>query len=88
MFAGCGSEWKNPCRKTIVIHVSAIRYAMSRRSSGSIASRSSSETFVPCRNSSVRTRAVEYVRMTRGTTTRGSPAKLRWNASAFRASWP
>ncbi len=25
MFAGCGSPWKNPCRKIIVIHVSAIR---------------------------------------------------------------
>ena len=34
MFAGCGSEWKKPWRKTIVIHVSAIRYATSRRSSG------------------------------------------------------
>ena len=54
MFAGCGSEWKNPCRKTIVIHASASRYAMSRRSSGRIASRSRSATFVPRRNSSVR----------------------------------
>ena len=25
MFAGCGSEWKKPWRKTIVIQVSAIR---------------------------------------------------------------
>ena len=33
MLAGCGSPWKNPCRKIIVIHASAIRYASSRRSS-------------------------------------------------------
>ena len=25
MFAGCGSAWKKPCRKIIVIHVSATR---------------------------------------------------------------
>ena len=25
MFAGCGSPWKNPLRKIIVIHVSVIR---------------------------------------------------------------
>ena len=57
MFAGCGSAWKKPCRKTIVIHASAIRVATSRRSSGRIAARSRSATFVPWRNSSVRTRA-------------------------------
>ena len=33
MFAGCGSPWKKPCRKIIVIHASVIRYASSRRSS-------------------------------------------------------
>ena len=25
MFAGCGSPWKNPCRKIIVIHASVVR---------------------------------------------------------------
>ena len=25
MFAGCGSPWKKPCRKIIVIHASVIR---------------------------------------------------------------
>ena len=38
MFAGCGSPWKNPCRKIIVIQVSVIRYARRRRSSISHAS--------------------------------------------------
>ena len=33
MFDGCGSPWKNPWRKIIVIHASVMRYASSRRSS-------------------------------------------------------
>ena len=33
MFAGCGSPWKKPWRKIIVIHASAIRYASRRRCS-------------------------------------------------------
>ena len=32
MLAGCGSAWKKPCRKIIVIQPSAIRYASRRRS--------------------------------------------------------
>ena len=38
MFAGCGSAWKNPCRKTMCIHASAIVYASRRRSSSVYAS--------------------------------------------------
>ena len=48
MFAGCGSPWKKPCRKIISIHVSAIRYARSRRSSSENGSVSTSASCVPC----------------------------------------
>ena len=57
MFAGCGSPWKIPWRKTIVIQVSAIVYASRRRSSSESSPGCSSEIFVPSRNSSVSTRA-------------------------------
>ena len=47
MFAGCGSAWKNPCRKIIVIHASAITYASRRRSSGDQCSWSRSASWIP-----------------------------------------
>ena len=46
MFAGCGSPWKNPWRKIIVIQVSAIRYASRRRSSIAHASSGRSASWI------------------------------------------
>ena len=60
MFAGCGSPWKNACRKIIVIHASVIVYASSRRSSADHDARSRSRTWVPSRRSSVSRRFVVY----------------------------
>ncbi len=85
-FAGCGSAWKNPWRKIIVIHVSVTRYARSRRSSSDMPSVSTSASCVPSSHSSVSTRARVYVQYTFGTWTCGSPAKLRWNVCALRPS--
>ncbi len=56
MFAGCGSPWKKPWRKIIVIQVSAIRYASRRRWSIVQLSRSRSASCTPSRYSSVSTR--------------------------------
>ncbi len=60
MFAGCGSAWKNPCRKIIVIHVSAIRYASRRRWSSDQLSTSMSASWTPSRYSRVSTRERVY----------------------------
>ena len=78
MFAGCGSPWKKPWRKIIVIHVSVTRYASARRSSTVSSSVSTSASWTPSSHSSVSTRARVYDQKTRGTRTCGSPAKLRW----------
>ena len=58
MFAGCGSAWKKPWTKTICIHVSVIRFASRRRSSGAHSPRSSRLSGVPSTRSIVSTRAV------------------------------
>ncbi len=71
MFAGCGSPWKKPCRKIIVIHVSAIRYASRRRWSSVQFSTSMSASCTPSRYSSVRTRERVYDQYTFGTATCG-----------------
>ena len=86
MFAGCGSAWMNPWRKIIVIHVSATRYARSRRSSSDSGSVSTSASCVPSIHSSVSTRAREYCQYTFGMCTFRLPAKLRWNVCAWRPS--
>ena len=86
MFAGCGSPWTKPWRKIIVIHVSATRYARSRRSSSDSGSVSTSSSCVPSIHSSVSTRARVYCQYTFGTWTLRSPAKLRWNVCALRPS--
>ena len=88
MFAGCGSPWKNPWRKIIVIHVSVTRYASRRRWSSVHCSTSMSASCTPSRYSSVSTRDRVYVQYTCGTATCGCPAKFLWKPSAFRAFEP
>ena len=61
MFAGCGSPWKKPSRKTIVIQASAITSARRFRSSTEYSASSMSASWRPSMNSSVRTRARVYV---------------------------
>src|SRR4029453_12583481 len=70
---GWGSPWKKPVWNIIPIHASVIRYAVSRRrSSGQSDGRSG--TWIPSRNSSVRTRWREYAQESSG---RHARARLR-----------
>jgi hypothetical protein len=55
----CGSPWKKPCLKIMVIHASVTRYARSRRSSSVYASKSRSASCTPSISSSVSTRCRE-----------------------------
>ena len=76
MFAGCGSPWKKPWRKIIVIQVSAIRYASRRRCSSDQVVEVEVAELDPLEvleREHARPRVRQY---TRGTATCGWPAKL------------
>jgi hypothetical protein len=88
MFAGCGSAWKKPCTNSICIHVSVMRFARRRRSSGDQDATSTWLRAVPSTRSIVSMRGVVYRQYTLGTRTDSSPAKLRRKTSALRASTP